>query len=444
MTELTGRTNCLYDSFHVIVHVYETALGIRGGNLMPDYFAVREKQIQGLYASQVSKFLSGYDPAKKTVILVPGIAGSELMRSKKKFDGLNGFDFDLQNYGRVWLGITESTDAPTLELGDDFHDQDDHIIVPHGAIEFEVLHLFKEVPYDAAVAYFKSQGHNCVVFGYDWRRALTETAQWLAWFVREIRDRLTSDSKPDPLPQMSLVCHSMGGLVAKRFLDDVYAGRASGIASWPGKYITAGTPFYGAAYFLPAFYNGMEDLNDTVYPDRLPTNLASWPAAYTLMFMPLSVFNNIKAKLGLTKYPVTNYANHTEEIDLYDVVARRRYPPWVRGDLLDEAGNILSQLAQPIAEDMNSRVYHLRSGLTQTVDRIVWADIDGSKFDPQPGQGDQSPLWTKTGKGDGTVPFWSAALVDTPASQIIELKKAAIHGALLEHPETLEDIERLL
>ena len=42
------------------------------------------------------------------------------------------------------------------------------------------------------------------------------------------------------------------------------------------------------------------------------------------------------------------------------------------------------------------------------------------------------------------MPFWSARLVQVPDSQVFNLKKAKKHQELLEHPETLKVISRLI
>ena len=45
---------------------------------------------------------------------------------------------------------------------------------------------------------------------------------------------------------------------------------------------------------------------------------------------------------------------------------------------------------------------------------------------------------------DGTVPFWSARLAQTPTDQIYDLELAKDHMSLLEHEETLKVVKRII
>ena len=68
-----------------------------------DYFAVREAQVKGAYSKQINDFLQFFNPAQKTVVLIPGIAGSQLLRSRKDFTAYDGQPFNLANYETAWL-----------------------------------------------------------------------------------------------------------------------------------------------------------------------------------------------------------------------------------------------------------------------------------------------------------------------------------------------------
>ena len=71
-----------------------------------------------------------------------------------------------------------------------------------------------------------------------------------------------------------------------------------------------------------------------------------------------------------------------------------------------------------------------------------WRAVAGADFDPG---ADPCPVETSLeGPGDGTVPAWAARLIGTPLGQVYNLKQARKHGRLVEHPETLEVVARLM
>lgn len=63
-----------------------------------------------------------------------------------------------------------------------------------------------------------------------------------------------------------------------------------------------------------------------------------------------------------------------------------------------------------------------------------WQTIDPETFEP----GAPMPIDANDGASDGTVPFWSARLPETPADQIYPLAIDTKHSALAEDPNVLE------
>jgi formylglycine-generating enzyme required for sulfatase activity/pimeloyl-ACP methyl ester carboxylesterase len=90
------------------------------------------------------------------------------------------------------------------------------------------------------------------VFPYDWRLPIEETAQKLAHYVEECVHKFHPDTEVD------IVGHSMGGLVARRYiLDQVDAGKPSHIR----RMVTMGTPWLGAPKMLYVMLTGNFDFN---------------------------------------------------------------------------------------------------------------------------------------------------------------------------------------
>lgn len=50
-------------------------------------------------------------------------------------------------------------------------------------------------------------------FGYDWRKSVKDEAGFLRYLLMKIRTKTIAKGSPDPLPQLTLLAHSQGGLV---------------------------------------------------------------------------------------------------------------------------------------------------------------------------------------------------------------------------------------
>ena len=105
------------------------------------------------------------------------------------------------------------------------------------------MNFFTENPYGelrdlCAIA----EAGNYAVFGFDWRRPLAESADFFKSWIIEFRQRVRDGFGKDPMPQLTIVCHSMGGLVATTALAD---SSFSGLGF--NAVMTIATPFYGTA-----------------------------------------------------------------------------------------------------------------------------------------------------------------------------------------------------
>jgi hypothetical protein len=158
--------------------------------------------------------------------------------------------------------------------------------------------------------------------------------------------------------------------------------------------------------------------------------------------LPLDIetWRALKDELKLPRYPVRD--NDTDaEVDPRDPANVERYPAWIDPyrDFLVESRRVQAEIAARLPPVVASRTFHLRSSLnTTTPTSFLWGFLqDRDHFDPTE---EPTPVRAKLGLGDGTVPAWSAVLPSTPDNNRVELKRAAHHGALLEHPEVLEQV----
>jgi hypothetical protein len=91
---------------------------------------------------------------------------------------------------------------------------------------------------------------NLIEFPYDWRLSNRLNAQRLSDGVIPVLDRWRHLIK-NPNAKLTFICHSMGGLVARYFLE-VLGGR-----ELTSKLITIGTPYQGSINALDALVNGV-------------------------------------------------------------------------------------------------------------------------------------------------------------------------------------------
>ncbi|HEX2751115.1 MAG TPA: hypothetical protein VHM91_24110 [Verrucomicrobiales bacterium] len=399
-----------------------------------DYQTARKLEIHDAHQRLIEPFANTYRCGLPTIVLLPGGMGSHLDRSTRPFKNAASIPFEA--YDPVWmdLEIIFGRDADLIRIQENGHDAGEHIIVPNGPLRFLVN------GYDGTEKFFRALGWNYIVFGYDWRQPVSEGAAQLEDFLVRLRDRVKDLRDCDPLPTTTLIAHSQGGLVAKVFLERVVGDDGKNLGLWCERLVTVGTPFYGTATHQDRYYQGQSPLN-TFYGKKSVAQLAgSLPGPYILMHADFDTIERDRAALGLDAYPVTD-TKTSEPVDPYDPANAGRFPSWVPPQFLSAARDLRETITFELPDAAAERVFHIRTGLTATKgERLVWSDVNGVSYDPSAG----SPLKALPGPGDGTVPFWSARLAQTPDSRIFNLKIAKDHGSLIEHEETLTVIQSLV
>jgi pimeloyl-ACP methyl ester carboxylesterase len=91
---------------------------------------------------------------------------------------------------------------------------------------------------------------NLLPVGYDWRLSNRYTGQWLATVIEPALERWRAQGGLYADARVTFVCHSMGGLAARWYIE-----RCGG-SEVTGKLITLGTPYRGAARALEQLVNG--------------------------------------------------------------------------------------------------------------------------------------------------------------------------------------------
>ena len=376
-----------------------------------------------------------------TVVLLPGGMGSQLDYSHRRYR--NDSDLPFERYDPIWMdpGILFQRDALKLSIQSTGRDVKDHIVIPDGPLNFLVN------PYDGAERFFRERLHwNYICFGFDWRRPITESAGFLELFLRRLGERVKQQRGESPLSTATLLCHSLGGLVALAFLHRI-AKQANKIHEWLDRVVTIGTPFYGTSDHMIRYYKGQEALNWIYGAEPIARVTGTLPGPYILLYPSRALYQRDALKLNkssfpLKRYPMRDAANQGRELDPFGAAAATRYPKWVCRKYLQSAERIRKRITGPLPPELSQRVFHIRSGLVKMPVEEQWYDVDGGHFNPE--RDDNPVSESLAGPGDGTVPAWSARLVDTPPQQIYNLKLARKHGDLVEHVETLNVVSDLI
>ena len=412
------------------------------------YSTVRRAEVHGSFDRRLTDFAAEFDPSGRTIVLLPGGMGSQLNRSARKYkEDAAG----LEDYRPLWitLGLLFG-DAPKLAIGEDDRDEGGHMIVPDGPLRF----LLMDRPYDATERFFRQRGFNFIVFGYDWRRPVAESAAFCQEFLGRMRAKISNVHGVDPLPSTTLLCHSMGGLVAKLLLHrvikaDMSEGEAADeAAGWFERIITVGTPFYGTSDHVVRYYKGQYPLNRVYPPSEVARVAASLPGPYILLFLDRQTFEEEQETLGLEEFPVRD-GGSGGDADFHDPELLSRFPEWVSRKHLRDAAKVQQAISRRMPAAVMERFFNVRSGNNpNTAVKWVWNGIDAGEFDWD--EADASVALAGSADapagecGDGTVPYWSARLAAVAGRNVYGLRQAFDHGTLLEHGETLAVVRQTI
>jgi PGAP1-like protein len=393
------------------------------------YDEYRRILIDQYYDYQLESFINGFAPGKPNVIFLPGGMGSQLERTSHPYPASPNVINDV-----VWLDLGIATgDALTLEIDTDGKDYESHVIGAHGPVSFVGM-----APYGKLDDFARKEDWNFCVFGFDWRRSLAESAgnfqRFIENFERGVKEKYGSSQ--EPIKALTVVCHSMGGLVCTHALrNEKFAGLGFQAI------VTIATPFYGTSTHQERYFLGEKSLNNFYNRKTVVRIIATLPGPYTLMLLPRGIYDSDGASLGLTRYPQYDHDNGTDA-DPYDPAMMDRWPRPVRDhrQFLAQARDELRQVAEPIDKNIAPVFHNVRSSLDKTTAvELKWKNVNGDDIPDG-----SSPLTGVPGPGDGTVPAWSAFHAHCRAANRHELASAQAHGELLEHPEVLTLIKSLV
>lgn len=211
------------------------------------------------------------------VVVLPGIMGSELTRNGRPVwsPTLGAAVEMIRTFGRS---------VRDLQLPDGIGDGPAEDGVEATALMRD-LHVLPGIwtpvaGYDRLVARIEKLGFrrstptepgNLVLFPYDWRLSNRYTARRLADVVNPALDRWRAQGGPHADAQLVFVTHSMGGLIARRYVE------CEGGAERTRRIVTLGTPYRGAAMAVDKLVNGLRpglgplSANLTAFSRSLPS-----------------------------------------------------------------------------------------------------------------------------------------------------------------------------
>ncbi len=317
--------------------------------LLEDYFGPENySHLRDLARDASSRSVRG----GPRVLILPGIMGSTL--AKKVLLNIE----DILWINPVEIAAGKLTDLKLNGGGSPYH--------ASGVILFAYLKLKLRL---------RISGFDADFFPYDWRRSLAELGPSLAETIQR-----------QAAPEVHLVTHSMGGLVAR-------AALAAG-AEKVNRLIMLGTPNYGS--FAPA--QVLRGTYDTVL------KIATVDLRHSAEELCNTVFNTYPGLYEMLPAP-----ERFATLDLYDAANWPKSGPQPRPNLLTAAKGIGSRLAAA-----DSRFF-LIAGVNQ--DTVTGLRVDRGEF-----------VYEISPDGDGTVPLAFAQLANIPGNQIYYVEEG--HGSL--------------
>ena len=152
----------------------------------------------------------------KAIIIVPGITCSSLQN---------------ENGTKVWLFVGQQSQIACDENGNSVNS-----IYPYNPDNYGVLDMYKNV-FETLTSNYSNE-YDVIFFAYDWRMTCADAAEKL-------------EALTDYYDSCVIVAHSMGGIVASRYLSRSQANRNK-----VDKFISLGTPYTGAPKALYVMETG--------------------------------------------------------------------------------------------------------------------------------------------------------------------------------------------
>ena len=313
--------------------------------------------------------LNGTNAEKKAIIIIPAVAVSELYTGSK------------EHPRKIWLGVNlfdARCDANGQPVVDSYPLDDS--VSPYGAFGIykklvDLLHEKNDKQYG------RSREYEVRFFSYDWRLSCQNSARRLDQFIKE-----------NGYSRVVLVAHSLGGIVASYYMAENGYDKIE-------KFISIGTPFFGAPKTLHTFEDGklfnnrfanLFHVDDAIVKKIAPNT----PALYELL--PNKEF--FREGNG---YIYRSQNEPLDESSTWDFIKER---PWCNDALYEQAQCTYAKQYEKntisgVYSDIQNNVvdFYLIAGYGRETVTGLSYDEDGF-------------VGTVKGDGDGSVPLYSATM----------------------------------
>lgn len=345
---------------------------------------------------------------KKVIIFLPGMLGTELYEhpTDRSYDSL------------VWPDPFESSD---LKFGNKLY-----VGVPFGwegrfnppdwlKSRMEYLYFYEKFQ-----QYFEENDKYILEpFAYDFRFGNKYTSDQLALFVDTVK-------RKHSVEKVNLVAHSMGGLIAKKYILE-YGG------NYVDKFITIGTPFFGAPLAFQYFNTGYQvDILGIPHKMVSPTVAKTIPSLYELL--PNTMYFSKSSYLSLVK-DNKNIGTLIDNLDYWET--KNLLGKYFSYGLLEEAEDFHETMTQSVSDKINGEFYRI-IGYGYYTDIHYYVE---EYWVARPGLPAGKRLrWQKAqAQGDGVVTINGAAPGETKTGYVI-----GQHDSLLKDMKTLNAIDAIL
>lgn len=334
----------------------------------------------------------------RPLIFLPGILGSKLYKGN-----------DL-----VWGDRSSYSNFRKLQLP--FNGTDD--IQARGVVEqVRVLGPFRTKQYSELFEYLTDElkyvrGQTLFIFAYDWRKSNFTSAKQLQLFIDE--------TPALQVGSIDILAHSMGGIVARIFIDKHPGGaRVS-------RFVSLGAPFLGSLDILEAFVNGFDGLKRLLAgsDELVRTVLFSFQSGFELLPM----------------YPNCCYIgpdwDSRQKLDITDPAVWEQlwFPPSFKNDQgrahVRNAMQRRRQIDLIVNKQLDwNKTYHaaLATSIISTKGKVRFEN-DGSVGE-----------WRDDFQGDGRVTLPSATN-NTPFHSRVSLSK---HGRIFDDKAARDNMQRI-
>jgi pimeloyl-ACP methyl ester carboxylesterase len=246
---------------------------------------------------------------KEAVILVPGIMGSVLQDDDEV----------------IWPGSVHELLLPYSKMNQLLKP---NLVATDVIRNFSISSQYDDLIQSLNTCGFTENGNTptLAVYPYDWRKDNAYAAKGLAACIDNLVQKMGSDT------EISLIAHSMGGLVSRYYLEsDLYSAR-SGFSNVKCL-ITIGTPHRGSPMALAAALGQEKRLFLSEDQVRLLASNPNFPSLYQLLpprgepfawdrstdkrFLPIDIYDStVSNKLGLITTNLNSATNFHSKLDL--------------------------------------------------------------------------------------------------------------------------------